>query len=186
MVEVNLPAESQRRLLDIARLTLERVAAGRFPEPIECEDPHLEKIGYGAFVSLFNKRNLRGCVGTCTPSNSLREIIIEVTEAAATRDRRVRPVRVDELENIRIDISVISSLQRCPAPLSLEVGRHGLHVAGGGKRGVLLPQVAVERGWDMETFLEQTCLKADLPKDAWRRPDTLVSSFTALIIEEKI
>jgi len=185
MVEVSLPAQSQRRLLEIARLTLERVACGRSPELIESEDPHLEKIGYGAFVSLFNRKKLRGCVGTCTPAQSLREVVIEMTEAAATRDRRVKPVRADELEEIRIDISVISSLEKSAAPLSLEVGKHGLHIAAGRKRGVLLPQVATERGWDMETFLEQTCLKADLPRDAWRRADTTVSSFTALIIEEE-
>jgi len=185
MVEVNLPAPSQRRLLEIARLTLERVAAGRSPEFIESDDPYLEKIGYGAFVTLFNKKNLRGCVGTCAPANSLREVVIEMTEAAATRDRRVKPVRAAELEEIRIDISVISSLERSPAPLALEIGKHGLHVARARKRGVLLPQVAVEHGWDMETFLQQTCLKANLPRDAWRQADTTVSSFTALIIEEE-
>ncbi len=185
MVEVSLPPESQRRLLAIARLTLERVARGRPAEPIESADPHLEKIGYGAFVTLFNQKDLRGCVGICAPENSLRQIVIEMTEAAATRDRRVKPVRADELDKIRIDISVISPLERSSAPLSLEVGKHGLHVAARGKLGVLLPQVAVEHGWDTQTFLEQTCLKADLPKDAWRHPDTAVSSFTALIIEEE-
>ena len=76
-----------------------------------------------------------------------------MTEAAATRDRRVKPVRADEIEQIHIDISVISSLTRSAVPLSLEVGKHGLHVACARKRGVLLPQVAVEYGWDIETFL---------------------------------
>ena len=185
MVEVNLPADSQRRLIEIARLTLERVACARSFEGACTSDPHLEKIGYGAFVSLFNKKNLRGCVGICTPSSALREVVIEMTEAAATRDRRVKPVRADEIEEIHIDISVISSLTRSSAPLSLEVGKHGLHVACARKRGVLLPQVAVEYGWDIETFLQETCLKAGLAKDAWRRPDTTVSSFTALIIEEE-
>ena len=98
MVEVNLPADSQRRLMEIARLTLERVACARSFEAACTSDPHLEKIGYGAFVSLFNKKNLRGCVGTCTPSSALREVVIEMTEAAATRDRRVKPVRADEIE----------------------------------------------------------------------------------------
>jgi AmmeMemoRadiSam system protein A len=185
MVEVNLPADSQRRLMEIARLTLERVACARSFEDACTSDPHLEKIGYGAFVSLFNKRSLRGCVGICTPSSALREVVIEMTEAAATRDRRVKPVRADEIEQIHIDISVISSLTRSSVPLSLEVGKHGLHVVCARKRGVLLPQVAVEYGWDIETFLQQTCLKAGLAKDAWRRPDTTVSSFTALIIEEE-
>jgi uncharacterized protein (TIGR00296 family) len=108
-----------------------------------------------------------------------------MTEAAATRDRRVRPVRPVELPEVRIDISVLSPLMRAVDPLALEIGKHGLHVALARKRGVLLPQVAVEYGWDIKTFLEQTCVKANLPKDAWSWRGTLVSSFTALIIREE-
>lgn len=171
--------------MEIARQTLEGVIRRHPDKRADSLDPHLEKIGYGAFVTLLNQDKLRGCIGTCTPSRALREIVIEMTEAAATRDRRVKPVRADELTQIHIDISVISPLERSADPLSLEIGKHGLHVARDRNRAVLLPQVAAEHAWDMETFLQQTCLKADLPKDAWRRPDTMVSSFTALIIEEE-
>ena len=94
-------------------------------------------------------------------------------------------VRAAELDQIHIDISVLSPLQRSDNPLTLEIGKHGLHVERDQKRGVLLPQVAVEYGWDMATFLEQTCVKADLPKEAWRWRDTAVCAFTALIIEEE-
>jgi AmmeMemoRadiSam system protein A len=185
MVDVHLPADSQRRLMEIARRTLEVVVRRCPDESAGSLDPYLETIDYGAFVTLFKEDELRGCIGTCVPSMTLREIVIEMTEAAATRDRRVRPVRAEELDQIHIDISVISPLERTENPLSLEVGKHGLHVARDRKRGVLLPQVAAEHDWDMEMFLGQTCLKADLPKDAWRRPDTTVSCFTALIIEEE-
>ncbi|MGL1102748.1 AMMECR1 domain-containing protein, partial [Vibrio parahaemolyticus] len=78
---------------------------------------------------LFKKDELRGCIGTCTPSGPLRETVTEMTEAAATRDRRVRRVCADELAKIRIDVSVLSPLIRVRDPLALEIGLHGLHVA---------------------------------------------------------
>jgi AmmeMemoRadiSam system protein A len=184
MGDVHLPVESQKLLIEIARQTLETVVGRRRHSSLDVDDPCLSSFDYGAFVTLFNHDELRGCIGTCTPSSCLRDTVIEMTEAAATRDRRMKPVGPDELAQIRIDISVLSPLERATDPLSLQIGRHGLHVARDRKRGVLLPQVATEYGWDMKTFLEQTCIKADLPKDAWSWPKTLVSSFTALVIEE--
>lgn len=183
MVDVHLPLESQKRLIEIARQTLESVVRRQSSQVFSDNDPYLEKSGYGAFVTLFKQDELRGCIGTCTPSQSLRETVADMTVAAATRDPRVKPVRADELERIHIDISVLSQLAKAIKPLSLAVGRHGLHVAHGRKRAVFLPQVAVEYQWDMRKFLEETCIKADLPKDAWGWPDTVVSSFTALVIE---
>ena len=184
MTDVHLPVDSRRRLIDIARQTLEGVVWRRPYRNVGIDDPYLESVDYGAFVTLFNQDELRGCIGTCAPSSCLRDTVIEMTEAAATRDRRVRPVRADELDQIHIDISVLSPLERTADPLSLQIGTHGLHVVRDQKRGVLLPQVAMEYNWDMRTFLEQTCIKANLPKDAWSWPETAVSSFTALIIEE--
>jgi AmmeMemoRadiSam system protein A len=185
MADVYLPAESQKRLIEIARHTLEAVISGCPCQNLASNDPYLENAGYGAFVTLFNRDELRGCIGTCIPSRSLRDTVTDMTRAAATRDRRMTPVRADELAEIRIDISVLSPLMRAIDPLVLKIGKHGLHVAAERKRGVLLPQVAVEYGWDIRTFLEQTCMKANLPKDAWGWQDTLVSSFTALIIKEE-
>ena len=184
MVDVQLPLESQKRLIEIARRTLESVVRSQANPVIRDHDPYLEQTHYGAFVTLFKQDELRGCIGTCTPSQSLRDTVAEMTEAAATRDPRVRPVRSDELERIHIDISILSQLAKTTEPLSLAVGRHGLHIAHGRKRAVLLPQVALEHEWDMLTFLQQTCVKAELPKDAWGWRDTVVSAFTALIIEE--
>ena|SRR5262245_31751054 len=184
MSDVHLPVDSGRRLMAIARETLEGIVYRRPVKNIGIDDPYLNSTAYGAFVTLFNHDELRGCIGTCAPSRCLRDTVIEMTEAAATRDRRVEPVRIDELDQIHIDISVLSPLQRADDPLALEIGRHGLHVAYRRKRGVLLPQVAVEYGWDMRTFLEQTCVKAMLPKNAWDWPETIVSSFTAFVIEE--
>src|SRR5262245_6738241 len=185
MSGVELPLDSQRRLIEIARQRLVEVVCRRSSQILADPDPYLEEASYGAFVTLFKENELRGCIGTCTPDNSLRETVLQMTEAAATRDPRVEPIRVDELERIHIDISVLSPLQRAADPMALSVGRHGLHIRHEHKRAVLLPQVAVEHDWDMKQFLEQTCIKANLPKDAWGWPDTVVSSFTALIIEEE-
>jgi AmmeMemoRadiSam system protein A len=185
MAEVYLPLASQKRLIEIARRTLETVVRGRARAIMPDGDPYLEHCRHGAFVTLFNQDELRGCIGTCTPSKNLRETVVEMTEAASRCDPRMQPVRAEELERIHIDISVLSALSAAAEPMSLTVGRHGLHIANGPKRALLLPQVAVEHGWDMLTFLEQTCVKAELPKDAWGWTGTVVSGFTALIIEEE-
>ena len=185
MTEVYLPADSQKRLLQIARQTLTEFVRGRARAVSQPEDPYLQADVYGAFVSLYKGEELRGCVGNCTPRRPLYETVIDVTEAAASRDSRVAPIVEFELDEIRLDITVISPLEKIAQPLDLEVGKHGLFIARAGKRGVLLPQVAREHGWDRETFLAQTCVKAGLPKDAWLSADTEVSTFTALIIEEK-
>ena len=185
MESINIPPSSQRRLLELSRQTLDRFVHGAADDPESIEDPYLLCADYGAFVSLHRKEELRGCIGTCFPTVPLYETVIEMTEAAASRDFRVAAITSDELPEIRIDISVLSPLQPVAEPLGLEIGTHGLYVANGGKRGVLLPQVAVQYGWDMETFLSQTCVKAGLPKDAWKRSETKVSSFIALIMEEE-
>ena len=184
MMTVYLPVESQTKLIQISRQTLESfvLSMGRWVEPIE--DSYLESDDYGAFVSLHNQGELRGCIGDCAPRSPLYATVIEMTEAAASRDSRVEPIAKDELPDIRIDISVLSPLVKVLDPLSLEVGKHGLYVVRQGRRGVLLPQVATQYHWDMKTFLEQTCLKAGLRKHAWKDSDTEVSAFTALIIEE--
>jgi hypothetical protein len=119
------------------------------------------------------------------PDRCLYETVIEMTEAAASRDHRMEPVRAAELAAIKIDISILSPLERAENPLALQVGRHGLYVTSRGRRGVLLPQVAAQHGWDMQTFLEQVCRKAGLKKSAWEDPATMISSFTALVIEEE-
>lgn len=185
MADVYLPVESQRRLIKTARQTLQALIRGeQYGEPSE-SDPHLDYVNYGAFVTLFNEHLLRGCVGTCVPSSGLSRVVIEMTEAAARHDRRVEPVSADELDNIQIHISVISPLHPSGHPLDLEIGKHGLQIARLRKRGVLLPQVAVEHGWDASAFLEHTCLKASLPGNAWRWPGTQISLFTSLEIEEE-
>ncbi len=185
MEEIYIPPDSQKRLIDLSRQTLERFVRGQGKQADHIEDPYLLTSDCGAFVSLHKGEELRGCIGTCFPTHPLYETVMEMTEAAACRDHRVSPINPNELPDIRIDISVLSPLHLVHHPFSLEVGKHGLHVASGEKRGVLLPQVAIQYGWDMKTFLSQACLKAGLKKNAWQTPETQISTFTALIIGEE-
>ena len=185
MQDVYLPLESQRTLIELARRTLDTFVLGRACRAESIDDTYLRSESYGAFVSLHNKGELRGCIGDCAPRVPLYETVIEMTQAAAARDSRVEPVSQSELDDVRIEISVLSPLVRTQAPLFLEVGKHGLYIARQGRRGVLLPQVATQYHWDIKTFLDQTCLKAGLRKHAWKDPQTEVSTFTALIIEEQ-
>jgi AmmeMemoRadiSam system protein A len=185
MKTVYLPPESQRKLMELSRHALEDFVQGTEWHKQEIEDAYLQSREYGVFVSLHKKEELRGCIGNCAPNAPLFETVAEMTAAAASRDPRVKPVAKKELAEIRIGITVLSPLEAVNDPLALEIGKHGLYIASGGKRGVLLPQVATQYRWDMTTFLEQTCLKAGLRKDAWRGLDAKVSGFTALIIEEQ-
>jgi AmmeMemoRadiSam system protein A len=184
MAEILIPADSQKKLIHLSRLTLESFVLGFGRRVEEINDPYLDTAAYGAFVSLHKREELRGCIGTCFPTQPLHETVVKMTEAAASRDHRVTPISKGELPDIRIDISVLSPLESVSNPLALEVGKHGLHIARGNERGVLLPQVATQCGWDIETFLSQTCVKAGLAKDAWKWPGTKISTFHALIIEE--
>ena len=185
MEAVCLPLASQKALIRLCRKTLDRFVHGAEREDGQVDDPRLLSSDYGAFVSLHKGTELRGCVGTCFPTAPLYRTVIEMTEASSSRDDRVPPVEVRELGDIRIAVSILSPLEPVDDPLSLEVGKHGLHLTSGERQGVLLPQVATEYGWDMETFLTQACLKAGLSREAWRLPETRILSFTALVIEEE-
>lgn len=183
-MDVCIPPDSQNKLLKLSRQTLVDFVLGLERATVEIEDPHLQSREYGVFVSLHKDQELRGCIGTCVPTRPLYQNIVEMTQAAASRDRRVAPITAGELDQIHIDISVLSALEIARNPLALQIGKHGLHVTSGDRRGVLLPQVATEYGWDIKTYLEHACEKAGLPKDAWTCSDTRISTFTALIIQE--
>jgi uncharacterized protein len=185
MDEVDIPLSSQKTLLHLARQTLEDFVRKTLRPKTRIDDPYLSIEDFGVFVSLHRRDELRGCIGTLTGQGPLYETVVEMTQAAASRDSRVEPIRRGELDKIRISISVLSPLKVTDDPLSLTVGKHGLSIAQGARHGVLLPQVATEYQWNIVTFLEQTCLKAGLCKNAWQEDGTEVSSFTALIIEER-
>jgi AmmeMemoRadiSam system protein A len=125
---------------------------------------------------------LRGCIGHIEASAPLSETVRECAVAAAVRDPRFEPITSLELADLRIEISVLSDLIDV-RPEEVEVGRHGLLISRSFRRGLLLPQVATQWHWDREQFLEQTCLKAGLPADAWRQ-DARIQAFTADVFAE--
>jgi AmmeMemoRadiSam system protein A len=134
----------------------------------------------GAFVSLYVEGELRGCIGTFRPLGSLAATVARMAVAAASEDPRFPSVRAEEVKDLSVSVSALAPPHRLADPRrEVEVGRHGLVVKKGWNRGALLPRVATEHGWDADTFLKQTCLKAGLPPSAWKDPDCEVEGFEA-------
>lgn len=176
-----LTESQQRLLLRLAREALvEGVRTGRLPQIEKPADAPDEKCG--AFVTLHKQGHLRGCVGYIESARPLYQTVRECALAAALHDTRFDPVEPEELSRLHLEISVLSPLADV-APEEIEIGRHGLLVSRGFQRGLLLPQVAVEWKWDRERFLRETCRKAGLPEDDWRRGARL-QAFTAQIFAE--
>jgi AmmeMemoRadiSam system protein A len=179
-----LTAVERQALLTLARRSIEHflrdgsrielpTAEGLLAEPC------------GAFVTLTRRGALRGCIGHLVGYAPLVETVREMAIAAATEDPRFRNVRPEELPELDIEISVLSPLRRVKEVAEIEVGTHGILIRQGRQQGVLLPQVATEYGWDRETFLAHTCLKAGLPTEAWKDPATSIEIFSAEVFGEK-
>ena len=171
-----LTEADQQRLLHLARQALEESV--RDYELKEAEEPEgALRENCGAFVTLWKAGRLRGCIGYIEARKPLYQTVRECALSAALRDPHFDPVNPEELPHLRLEISVLSPLFDI-SPDQIEIGRHGLLVSQGSQRGVLLPQVAVEWKWDREHFLEETCMKAGLPPDAWRHR-ARIQAFTA-------
>ena len=181
--------DQRRTLLRIVHEAILSVLERRpFPEPSPVppglSDPR------GVFTTLYLRggfpgdlgRQLRGCVGYAVPIAPLYRAVAETARSAAFEDSRFLPVTKEEALKLEVSLSVLSRLFPIH-PEAVEVGRHGLVISLGARRGLLLPQVSVEHGWDRETFLEQTCRKAGLPLDAWRKGAT-VEAFTAEVFAD--
>jgi len=154
--------------------------AVRKPPKSEALKAHL-----GLFVTLHEAGNLRGCIGNFTSTAPLYDNIRDMAYAAAFSDPRFSPVRIDEFPSIHIEISVLSPLREIKNVEEIEVGRHGIFIQKGYSRGVLLPQVAVENGFDRKTFLEHTCMKAGLSPECWKE-DVNIFIFEAEIFSEAL
>ena len=138
----------------------------------------------GVFVSLHRESELRGCLGTLDGGERLGEAVVRLAGDVAHHDYRFDPIRIDELDRVVIDLSVLSLPVIVCDPQEVMVGRDGLIIEHGHHKGLLLPQVAPEHGWDRETFLCHTCLKAGLPADAWRNGATVLR-FEAEVFGER-
>jgi len=172
--------EERRILLDLAH----RSIAAEFENSRLDLTPPSEHLAQprGAFTTLHLNGKLRGCIGYVIVKYSLYRTVAETAQAAAFDDPRFPPVTAEEAADLKVDISVLSPLQPIDPGLVV-IGRHGLLVSQGGRRGLLLPQVPVEWGWDRETFLAQTCRKAGLQPDAWRHGAEL-QAFTAEVFSD--
>lgn len=156
---------TRRALLAVARSALEaRVRGQQIPSlPLG-----LEVAGAGVFVTVYCAGQLRGCLGSLDPAESLAAVIVRLAADVALEDYRFDPIHLHELEQVTLHLSILTAPIPVTDPATIVVGRDGLIVELGSRRGLLLPQVAAEHGWDREMFLRQTCVKAGVPPDAWR------------------
>jgi hypothetical protein len=177
----SLSAGQKETLLTIARKAIEAQVLGRKRPPLDVKDPVLLKEG-AAFVTIRKHGALRGCIGHIIAIEPLVKSIQDNAIAAASEDPRFSPVRPDELKDIDVEISVLTQPQPLPNPLDVRVGTDGLIIKKGFHRGVLLPQVPTEQGWNKEQFLEGICEKAGLPPDSWK--DAELMRFQAIVFHE--
>lgn len=178
-----LDESAKKELLAIARATLEGYFKDRAVPELRVISPALSGRG-GAFVSLHRGDDLRGCIGILSSEGELYRTVQRCALSAALEDCRFHPVMPEEVPHLNIEISVLSEFRRITDVALIEVGRHGLMVSLGGSRGLLLPQVAAKLGWDRETFLAQTCRKAGISADAWKKPNTVIQIFEAQVFSE--
>jgi len=165
-VPPTLTSDQRAELLATARWAIRERVRGLGSTAGPSRDPRLQ-AGGAAFVTITRQGQLRGCIGYVDPVKPLVEAVAHCAAAAATADPRFPTVTPEELAHLEIEVSVLSPLRRIDDPSEIQVGTHGLYISQSGRHGLLLPQVATDLGWDRETFLRQTCLKAGLPGDAW-------------------
>jgi AmmeMemoRadiSam system protein A len=178
----SLAEREKQLLLQIARSALALGVANKPPLRDAPSEVFLQQPA-GAFVTLHRRGRLRGCVGQLPGRDSLAAVVAHCACAAALDDSRFEPVTSAELSEIDIEVSVLSPPEDAKLE-AIEPGKHGLLVSRGMQRGVLLPQVASQFKWGAQRFLEETCVKAGLDRDAWKDPGTRVQAFTAEVFSE--
>ena len=163
------PADATK-LLTIAREAITHTINGDDYSPTPREEKALNERS-GCFVTIKQNGKLRGCIGNFQSQQPLFKEVAAMADAAASQDPRFQPMSRNELDSFSLEITVLSPLEKIDNTDQIEVGTHGIYIEKGIHRGVLLPQVATEHGWDRETFLNQTCAKAGLIDDAWQQAD---------------
>lgn len=165
-MHLDLSPDEKAVLLELARTTItDYICNSSIPQP---EIIHKNLLSQrGCFVTIKQKGSLRGCIGSFISEKPLYALVQEMAVSAATRDPRFYPMKKPDLAAFDLEISVLSPMKKISSIDEIAVGTHGLYIEKNFHRGVLLPQVPVEYRWDRTTFLNQTCLKAGLPADAW-------------------
>ncbi len=178
-----LTEESKKYLLDLVRESIKLKFEGK---GIPGDPPPAPELSapLGVFVTLKKSGLLRGCIGRMDSPHPLWRTVAVMARASAFEDPRFPPLAKEELGRTSVEISVLSPFEPLEDPQALVVGRHGLMIEKGFNRGVLLPQVPVEQGWDEAEFLDQICIKAGLPRGAWKEPDAKLFVFSALVFGE--
>ena len=180
-MDFDISRENRCLLLKTARASIKAKQNGEsFTLP---ETPDGLDFMSGCFVTIHLRGRLRGCIGNFRDDVNIVENVADMACQAAFADPRFGPVSKDELGMCNIEISVLSPMIKTKAE-DITVGRDGIYIVKGFSRGVLLPQVATEHGWDTETFLSQTCVKAGLPPESWKEPETEILRFEALVFQE--
>jgi len=179
-----LKHDEQVWLLDLAEATVKAVVTSQSMPNLK-EIPPKMKENRGAFVTLEKNHELRGCIGYILPIYPLYETVMKVAKSAALEDPRFQPVSERELKDITVEVSVLTVPEVITNPNVIEVGKHGIIIRRGYYQGLLLPQVATDYGWDRETFLGQTCLKAGLPRDAWKDKSAEIQIFSAQVFNRE-
>jgi AmmeMemoRadiSam system protein A len=180
---MELSTDDKKELLRIARESIDAALKSKPTPPFPATSKTLNQL-CGAFVTLHLIGELRGCIGYIEPRFPLRETVEEVAQKAALEDPRFPPLSAQELDKVEIEISVLSPLKKVSDVNEIVVGTHGLVIDAGYTRGLLLPQVATEWGWEREQFLSQTCRKAGLQADAWKQKKVTIYSFTSAVFSE--
>ncbi|MEI6827856.1 MAG: AmmeMemoRadiSam system protein A [Desulfuromonadales bacterium] len=178
-----LTEKEQKELLKIARATIVEYVTNRYIPDIVTTSPGLN-LHSGCFVTIKKQGQLRGCIGNFVSEQPLYLLVQEMSISAATRDPRFYPMKREDLADFTIDISVLSPLTKAASREEIQVGIHGIYIVKGSCRGVLLPQVATEYGWNRDQFLQHTCIKAGLPEDAWQE-ECDIYIFSALVFGEE-
>jgi hypothetical protein len=181
----SLTDPEKRELLALARKSVEYVVQQKevyVPPASSSKTLNQER---GAFVTLTESGDLRGCIGYTSAIKPLYMTVRDTATHAALHDPRFRPVSAEELPHLEYEISVLSPLRRVTDIQQIKVGEHGLLMKNGDSEGLLLPQVPVEQNWDRQTFLEQTCAKARMGTNCWKDEDTDIFSFTAVVFNER-
>ncbi len=181
---MQLTRQEGHKLLSIARSAIDSCLRNEQGAPESCGEAALNRKA-GCFVTIEMDRQLRGCIGTFSSDKPLYVEVAQMAVAAATADPRFYAMSSSDIGRYHLDISVLSDLEKIEATSQIEVGTHGIYLENSYSRGVLLPQVASEYGWDRQTFLEQTCVKAGLPTDAWQSPQTEIYIFSAQIFSDE-
>jgi MEMO1 family protein len=181
-VDLGLTEKEKDTLREVVKKTLDScVKTGAVPECTVFTGNLGRKLG--AFVTLTKHGELRGCIGNLVGTRPLITTIAEMTREAALGDPRFPRVQPNELKDIEFEISVLTPIRRVKDVNEIVIGRDGIIMTQGYNKGLLLPQVATEWGWDLNTFLEQTCRKAGLPKDAWKDKNTVIEAFSAEVFK---